>query len=252
MTLGPLLPAWVLQYDVIPAALPPWTLPAFAGMVGAVGACAVAAGRRGDHMLAALAGVAAATSIVVVVAARGIVGPMSDYLLLWATAVGALDAAVLLATAFRALPGAGAAAATAWPVVAAASVVAWAVIGGYRLVGKHAEQARDTTIRALATDLQAYCDRHGVRRPVLAFDGAAWQEAAGLVLQFAKADRPIAVEDTALYLVGRPFARTGREDGVFFVMPVASAAVPADAGHTAWVTTRGAFRILQVRVGGPP
>jgi hypothetical protein len=75
---------------------------------------------------------------------------------------------------------------------------------------------------------------------------------AGLVLQFAKADRPIAVDDSAVFMVGRPFARTGAEDGEFYLMPVASTALPPDAGRTAWVTTRGAYRILRTRLPDPP
>jgi hypothetical protein len=127
-------------------------------------------------------------------------------------------------------------------------VAVWTVIGGIRIHGKHAEQARDTTMRALATDLHAYCDREGVSRPVLAFADEAWREAVGVVLQFDKRDRPIAVQDTAVYLVGRSFARTGQEDATFFLMPTEGAALPPDAGRTAWVTTRGGHRIVRLRV----
>ena len=89
-------------------------------------------------------------------------------------------------------------------------------------------------------------------RPLLAFVGdTAWQEATGLVLQFDKVDRPIAVEDAALYRVGRAFARTGREDATFLLMPTAGVALPADAGRTEWITTRGAYRIVRLRVPGP-
>lgn len=249
MTLGPWLPSWVLLFVEVPASLPWWLPWALGALIAAVAARAVAAARRGDRFEAALAGLCAAATILAVVAARGVVGPMSDYLLLWATAVGALDAAVLLAAAIRRVARADAAAGAWWPTVAILAVVSWAAIGGYRVVGKHAEQARDTTLRALATDLQAYCDRQGIERPLLAFDATAWQEVPGLVLQFAKADRHLAVDDPAVFMVGRPFARTGREDGEFYLMPVASTAMPPDAGPTTWVTTRGAYRILQLRVG---
>ncbi|MEO6011733.1 MAG: hypothetical protein ABIU38_27075, partial [Vicinamibacteraceae bacterium] len=91
-----------------------------------------------------------------------------------------------------------------------------------------------------------------IARPLLALAGdTAWQEAAGLVLQFDKANRPIAVDDAALFLVGRAFARNGREDAAFLLMPTAGSALPADAGQTEWITTRGVYRIVRLRVAGP-
>lgn len=247
MTLGPWLPGWVLVFAEVPSSLPAWHPWALAALIAGVAGQAAAAARRGDRFDAAFAALCAAVTVSAILAARAVVGPMSDYLLLWATAVGALDAAVLIAAAIRRLGRVGGATVDAWPTVVVACVLAWAVIGGYRVIGKHAEQARDTTLRALAVDLQAYCDRHGIERPALQFAPDAWAQLAGLVLQYAKADRPIAVDASALYLVGRPFARTGREDAEFYLMPV-SATLPPEAGRTAWVTTRGLFRILQVRV----
>jgi hypothetical protein len=251
MTLGPWLPSWVLEFVEVPAPLPPWLPWALGGLVVSAGPAAAKAARQGQPFEAAVAVMAAAATVLVVVAARGVTGPMSDYLLLWATAAGALGAAVLLAAMLRPLPAVRIALASAWPLAVGASLLLWASVGGYRLVAKHADQARDTTLRALADDLAAYCDRHGIARPLLGFDPAAWQEVTGLVLQFDKRDRAIAVDDAALYMVGRPFARTGSEDGEFHLMPMAASAVPADAGRTAWVTTRGAYRILQVRLSVP-
>ena len=171
---------------------------------------------------------------------------------MWATAVGALDVAVVLAALLPASAAARSGTFVRAGGLAAVCAIAWAAVGGARLVGKHAEQARDTTLRALSTDLQAYCDRTGVARPLLAFTGdTAWQEAAGLVLQFDKVDRPIAVEDATLYRVGRAFARTGREDATFLLMPTAGVALPAGAGRTEWITTRGAYRIVRLRVTEP-
>jgi hypothetical protein len=250
MTLGPWLPSWVLVFVEVPASLPRWLPWALAALVVAVAVRVARAARSGEPFDAVVGALSAAATLGAVVAARGVIGPMSDYLLLWATAAGALDAAVLLAPALRRLTRARAAGLTAPGAIVVGAVVLWGAIGGHRLIGKHAEQARDTSIRALATDLQAYCDRHGIRRPLLTFDDTAWQEAAGLVLQFAKADRAIAVEDSAIYMLGRPFGRTGGEDGAFYLMPIAGAAVPAGAGRTAWVTTRGAYRILHVRIAG--
>ena len=262
MTLGPLLPGWVVDYDVIPASLPGWLPWTFALLVIAVAASAVRAHRRGDAFEAAFALLCALISLAVIAAARGVVGPLRDYLLLWATMVGALDVAIVLATLASGLADRRGRADTRGADTRAAAfvrggglalvcVVAWGIIGGLRLVDKHAGQAHDTTLRALSLDLIDYCDRHDIARPLLAFAGeASWQEAAGVVLQFDKIDRPIAVEETALYLVGPPFARTGREDATFYMMPTSAAGLPADAGRTEWITTRGAQRIVRLRM--PP
>ena len=102
-------------------------------------------------------------------------------------------------------------------------------------------------MRALATDLQQYCRDRDLERPVVAFDPAAWQELAGLVLQFSKADVPIAVSDEGLYLVGPPFARSGQDDATVYLMPTA-ATLPGDyEGRTEWIATRGAHRLVRVR-----
>lgn len=258
MTIGPYLPFWVLHFNEVPSTLPGWLPGVFGLLIGATAACAIHLHRRGRSYEAAVGVIAGAVSVAVVISAKGIVGPFSDYLLVWATGIGALDIAVVVATLVALLPNVacvplpGDARGEAFVRgggLAVAALAAWAVIGGLRLTGKHDEQARDTTLRALSTDLQAYCDRAGISRPLLAFGGdEAWRETAGVVLQFDKADRPIAVEDRALFLVGRAFARTGREDAAFLLMPTAGVPLPADAGPTAWITTRGAFRIVRLRV----
>jgi hypothetical protein len=244
MLAGPFLPDWQVLTDEIPRDLPawlPWLLPA---AVVATIAAAVDAARRGGRYDAAFAAICAAATAAVAIGAHGIVGPLSDYLLLWAAPIGALDAAVIASAIVGAQP-------VRWRIpdgvprgLAAAFVVAWAVVGAQRLTTKHAEQARDPTVRALSVDLRNYCDQRRIGRPVLGYAADAWQEATGIVLQFAKADAPIAVTDDALYLFGPPFARAGGDRDEFYLMPV-SAPLPADGGATEWVTTRGAYRIVR-------
>jgi tRNA pseudouridine(55) synthase len=176
-------------------------------------------------------------------AALGVGGHLSA---LRRTAVGAFDLAVVLAVVGRRV-----APAPDWPrwrtPVIVIVLVTWAVIGGQRLIGKHADQARDTTMRALATDVQQYCRDRRLTRPILDFDPRAWQELAGLVLQFDKAGVPIAVSDAGLFLVGPPYARTGRDAAELYLMPTDAALPAALEGRTEWVATRGAFRVVRVR-----
>ena len=127
------------------------------------------------------------------IAAHGIVGALSDYLLAWAPAVGAVDLAVVLAAlASLVTPTAFDWSRLRRPLLATV-LLAWAVIGGHRLIGKHADQARDTTMRALATDVRGP-PLSRVTRPVLGFDLAAWQESrrsGAAVRQGGCADRRV-------------------------------------------------------------
>ena len=100
MTVGPYLPFWVLHFNEVPSVLPSWLSGAFALLVVATAACALHVARRGRRYDAAVGAIAAASSVAVVISARGIVGPFSDYLLIWATAIGALDIGIVLATVF--------------------------------------------------------------------------------------------------------------------------------------------------------
>jgi hypothetical protein len=246
MLAGPFLANWQITTGEIPHDLPSWLAWLYAILLaGTVLAC-VHAARRGERFEAAFAAICAAATLSVAIAAHGIVGPLSDYLLLWAAPIGALDVAVVLSAVASALPGRAAGSDRVLAGLAAAYVAAWAVVGAHRLTTKHAEQARDPTVRALSLDLRRYCETHAIARPVLGYAPGAWQEASGIVLQFDKADAPIAVTDDAVYLVGPPFARTGRERAAFYLMPV-TGTLPADAGTAEWVTTRGAYRVVRLR-----
>ena len=245
MLTGPFLPSWQLLEGEVPA-LSPWSAATFAAIVAAVAVMAVRHRRAGARFDAALALVALAATLTVPIAAHGVVGPMSDYLLAWAPAVGAIDLAVVVAALSRLASAAPVDWARVRAPLLAATLVAWAIVGGTRLVGKHAEQARDTTLRALSADLQRYAREHRLERPCIGFDLRAWRELAGLVLQFDKAGVPIAVSDEGLYLVGPPFARTGYDSATFYLMPIDARLPPAYHGRTEWVTTRGAHRIVRV------
>lgn len=244
MLAGPFLPGWQVLTDEIPRDLPawlPWILPA--AVVATIAAAAHSA-RRGERFDAVFAAICAAVTAAIAISAHGIVGPLSDYLLLWAAPIGALDVAVIASAILGALSVRRRVPETVQRGLAIAFLVAWAVIGGLRLTNKHAEQARDPTVRALSIDLQAYCDQRRIERPVLGYAPDAWQEAAGIVLHFDKANAPIAVTDEAVYLVGPPFARTSDDRAEFYLMPM-KAALPADTGPTEWITTRGAYRIVR-------
>ena len=171
---------------------------------------------------------------------------MGDYLLFWVLAVGALSIAVVLIAVLDVWSPKLLA---VWPLQRSlifVAVVAWMGIGAYRLTWKHGEQARDTTMRALASDLRHYCEVRGISRPLVDFDPSSWQELAGLVLQFAKSGAPIAVSPRAVQFVGSSFAETHREEARFFLMPVAGELPQSYQGRVEWVGTRGAVRVVRI------
>jgi hypothetical protein len=243
---GPLLPSWEAMADVVTRHVPRWVQWVTGVQCLLLGAAAVTAARRGDRFEAALALVCAVSTLSIPVAVHGVAGEIHAYLLVWVEAIGALSVAVLIAAVARWIPAFDRVSARAGTPLLMAFIVCWALVGGIRLVGKHADQARDTTIRALTADLQAYCRQHGIERPLLGFDEDAWQQGAGLVLQYYKADASIAVPTRAVYIVGDSFAPCGREDAEFYVMPSNVTTLPANVRGGEWVTTRGAYRIVRL------
>jgi hypothetical protein len=297
---GPLTRGWELTTNVEAPSTASWPI-----LVGAavqfpllLGA-SILAFRRGAAFHGAFALTALMTSGVGLLAVRAIVGPVSDYLVVWLAVQGALNLAVIAAEALhlvvaspgrpvaargetpaafdgRCIPGGSVAPplntpgirgrralppgrlarlgatlafhhgllACRWMLVAYVSAAA--VLGGTRLVGKHAADARSTIVRTLATDLEQYCRREGIDRPLLRFSGPAWQVAVGLVLQFYKSGRAIALPDDRLYLVGDPFKATGREPAEFYLMFQDDTALPAGTTRHEWLTTHGSYRLVRV------
>jgi hypothetical protein len=210
----------------------------------------LAAGIRALRRGASFEGAFALTSLMVstigVCAVAAIIGPASDYLLVWLPMLGALNLAVIANEAvhvFR-VPPPGLHRAARWFVVL--YTLGAGVLGGTRLVGKHAADARSPTVGVLTSVLDEYCRREGIDRPILRFNGPAWQMAVGVVLQFYKHRRPIAVSDDMVFLVGDPFQANGRERAEFYIMMADETAFPKDVTRHDWLTTFGSCRLVRV------
>lgn len=205
----------------------------------------VIAFRRGASFRGAFALMALMASVAGLLAVRAIVGPVSDYLVVWLVVLGALNVAAIAAEAlhlwFSSDPSF-----RSWRWMLVVYTIAVAILGGTRLVGKHAADARSTVVRTLAADLERYCQQEGIDRPLLRFSGPAWQVAVGVVLQFYKERRPIALTDDTVFLVGDPFKATGGESGELYLMMQDDAALPGDVTRHAWVTTYGGYRLVRV------
>jgi hypothetical protein len=179
-------------------------------------------------------------------AVAAIVGPVSDYLVIWLTVLGALNCAAIVNEAvhvFGAVPR-DQHRPLRWVLVV--YTVGVAVLGATRLVGKHAADARSIPVSVLTASLEEYCRREGIERPLLRFSGPAWQMAVGVVLQFYKDRRPIAVPDEVVFLVGDPFEPTGHEPAEFYVMLADETAFPQGVSRHVWLTTFASYRLVRV------
>lgn len=243
---GPFAPGWQLTTNAEIPSNASWPiLTAAAVQFPLLLAASVRAFRRGACFRGAFAVAALIASGVGLLAVRAIVGPASDYLLVWLTVLGALNLAAIAAEVLD-LVFASRSRVRAWRWILVVYTIAAAVLGGSRLVGKHAADARSTIVRTLAIDLEHYCAREGIDRPLLRFSGPAWQVAVGMVLQFSKGRRAIALPDDMVFLVGDPFTATGRERGEFYLMLQDETELPEHITRHVWVTTVPGYRLVRV------
>jgi hypothetical protein len=166
--------------------------------------------------------------------------------LVWLPMLGALNLAAIASEAVQVFFGAprGHHRAAQWFVVV--YMLGAAVLGATRLVSKHAADARSPTVGVLTASLDEYCRQEGIERPVLRFNGPAWQMAVGVVLQFYKERRPIALSDDMVFLVGDPFKATGHERAEFYIMLQDETTFPQDVTRHVWLTTFGSYRLVRV------
>jgi hypothetical protein len=245
--LGPFTSQWQVTTTTEAPADASWAILALAGIQFPL---LLAAGLFAFRRAASFEGTFALTLLVAsttgLFAVASIVGPVSDYLVVWLPVLGALNLAVIANEAVQGGSGARRDLPGAWRWVVVAYTVGAAVMGATRLVGKHATDARSPTVEVLTTNLEEYCRREGIERPLLRFSGPAWQAAVGVVLQFYKERRPIALPDDMVFLVGDPFKATGHEPAEFYVMMDDETTFPQDVTRHVWLTTFGSYRLVRV------
>jgi hypothetical protein len=208
----------------------------------------VRAFRRGQVYDGAFAALTLAAAISGVFAIRSIVGNVADYLIIWIAIVGALSVASIAAESLQAVGAYDGRSKlrphTRW--VLATYVVAVAVVSGVRLTAKQDSEAHSITTRRLAEELTVYCRATGLDRPLLRFSDAGSDAAAGVLLQFYKQGRPIAVPDEWLFLVGDPFKSNGRETSEFYVMDEGEKTLPDGVTSHEWLATHGSQRLIRL------
>jgi hypothetical protein len=194
----------------------------------------------------AFAALSLVAAIAGVIAIGSVVGPVADYLIIWIAVIGALSLASIAAEALQTVGAAPLARGSAWRWALTLYVVSVAIVGGMRLAVKHETEARSVTTRRLAEELDAYCRATGADRPLLGFSDAGSDAAAGVLLQFYKQSRPIAVTNEWLFLVGDPFKSNGRETAEFYLMKEEEGALPDAVTNHVWVAAYGSHRLIRV------
>jgi hypothetical protein len=243
---GPVAPSWELTTAVASETVSwPVLLTAFVQLPLLMGVC-LRTWRRGATFGCSFAAICLTLSLAGIFAVRSIIGPISDYLTTWIAVIGALNIAVIAGEVVQSVQPSVQVSGRVWRWALITYLAALAMLGGSRLTAKHAYDARSTVIRTLADRLYTYCQENGIERPVLRFSWPGWEGASGVLLQFYKQDRPIAVPDELIYLVGQPFAATGREAGEFYLMLGTETAIPQGVTRHDWLITHGSFRLIRL------
>jgi hypothetical protein len=85
--------------------------------------------------------------------------------------------------------------------------------------GQERLSRQESQVSTLSDSLRDYCERTGVRRPILRIGQNMWAMAAGLGLQLQLANRDFAVEREAVFLFTNQFAPNGTEDAIITIAP---------------------------------
>jgi hypothetical protein len=173
-------------------------------------------GRRFD---AAFASVVLGGLLVSLWSVTRIVDTITEYGIVWISAIGVLASAALAGTSIlmvaartrtaRVLPGATRTIVLA-VCVAALTAKTWTSFAGYQAeapLPRGQRQARD-----LYQSVSIFIRDAHVRKPLLRMRGDTWSATAGVALQLQLAGQDFAVEPGALALFTRAFAPDGRED----------------------------------------
>jgi hypothetical protein len=201
--------AVALGFDVRPPA-GPWPLAWSTAAMGALVVAALRARARRDAFAMWLAVMCAAISAIALVATTRIRDQIVDHEVFWISALGAVDAAAIVA-------------ALGWPrgrrpllatTVAAALVVSAAAVGlsGMRHVLERPRTTDDHSVDVLAAAIERYITDSRVRRPLIHIEQQIWPIAAGALLTVHKKGVGFAVDDQWTTMFGAAFAANGRED----------------------------------------
>jgi uncharacterized protein with PQ loop repeat len=199
----------------LPAARP-WIAPAVLVAVMLLFVAAFKWWRTKDRFPFALASLAIAGAAAGYWSISGIRFEIFDHAVFWLSGVGLVVLAVAASAAFLwTHKGEGGRPPGSAIRIAAGStlLVGAAVIG----VGNITEPppppgSADGAVRAFVDGITRALPEHNIQKPLLQVDGQAWEVMAGVLLQFAKAGVPMAVDRRLVDIFDRPWLPTGDED----------------------------------------
>ncbi len=185
---------------------------------------AVVAWRLGLRLQSALATVALAGGVAGLWSVRSIRFEIFDHAVFWLAGLGVVTLASLASTWIVLIKPARALAAPAArgrmvTVAFGAAVIMFAAVVGWRnLAGPLPPLgSEDGAVQPFVEAITAAMPQYDIQKPLLQVDGQAWGVAAGVLLQFAKAGIPVAVDRRLVSVFDRPWLPTGEEDAVFTI-----------------------------------
>ncbi len=152
-----------------------------------------------------------------------IVGIIPGYGIVWITGIGLLATATLCAAGIDLVSARlSRLSRPAWATTVICSLFLLAygtIVWQVPPRGTPALSGEERQVSALSENLQDYCERTGIRRPILRIGRNMWALAAGLGLQLQLANRDFAVEREAVFLFTNQFAANGTEDAIITIAP---------------------------------
>jgi hypothetical protein len=173
--------------------------------------------RRGQRFEAVLSAICFAIAVVAFWSVRQVRNTIGDYQVFWLSIVGVLIAASVAAAVADTLAGdIGVIVPRRAPVaVAGAMLAAAAAIGTTQFrhdMATWRAGGLETTARSLSEQALAALPSLGGHRPLLRLDASSGPSSIGVLLQFAKASVPFAVDADRAPLFGARLAANGSED----------------------------------------
>lgn len=222
----------------------PWTLILAIVEIAALAAIATSAWRRERfHSIVALMSLVA--SIIGLWSTTRIVGDIADHEVFWISAIGLINAAVivgwlgaLLQTILPAVRLRGATVAHTLALPSVALVVGVAVLSVRELTPMRQRwlwvNPKERIVRALVNEIGPGLRRLAIRKPLVRvnLDGDLWGVAAGALLQLRKNGVPFAVSREIVSVFGQALSATGEEDwDVDFASPSLHAQLTGRPGN---------------------
>ena len=185
---------------------------------------AIAGWRLGLRLQAGLATVALAGGLAGLWSVRSIRFEIFDHAVFWLGALGLVALASLVSTWIVLIRPARALAVPAVrgrmaTIAVGAAVIMFSAVAGWRnLAGPLPPLgSEDGAVQPFVEAITAAMPQYDIQKPLLQVDGQAWGVTAGVLLHFAKAGIPIAVDRRLVDVFDRPWLPTGEEDAVFTI-----------------------------------